>query len=156
MKKPINAILYTGFVLLAMCSQSAWAKYGEAEMAVKSALAGAEDIKFHDVYEITPDLRGVSPTPNYKRTFICGYVTYKKENDKAVRARFIYLAHTEDPSFAGNDPLNLEKPDLDYGLRDESNGGRYATVFEFSGWNRQCADAQHPKTFSGVAPKSDD
>ncbi|WP_156992741.1 hypothetical protein [Paraburkholderia oxyphila] len=98
----------------------------------------------------------MSPTPNYKRTFVCGYVTYKQQDGQPVRARFIYVAHSDDPSFAGHDPLNLEKPELNYGIRDESNGGKYATAFEFAGWNQICVNAQHPKTFSGVAPKSVD
>lgn len=100
------------------------------------------------------DLHLTSPARSFKRKFICGNVTYKTIGDKPVRARFIYVTDANQP-LAESGPLSLEKPDLDYGILDPSNGGRYATVFEFSGWNKICANAQHPKTFSGVAPKSD-
>ena len=147
--------LAMALALFVGCTPSASAKYDAAEKAVRAVLVDDEDIEFFDLYENTPDLHGKSPTPNYKRTFICGYVAYKKQDGKSVRVRFIYVVHSDDPSFSDYDRLNLEKPELDYGIRDESNGGRYATAFEFSGWNQICVNAQHPKTFSGVAPKSD-
>lgn len=107
--------------------------------AVRAALSDARDIEFFDLYESTPDLHGISQTPNDKRTFICGYAAYKKQDGKPSRVRFIY-AHSDDPSLADYGPLNVEKPELNYGIRDESSGGRYATAFEFSGWNRVCAN----------------
>jgi len=155
-ERRIVAALTTALVLFAGCSSSASAKYDAAEKAVKSALADDQDIDFFDLYENTPDLHGISSTPNYKRTFICGYVTYKNQAGAPVRARFIYVAHSDDPSLADYGPLNLERPELNSGIRDDDNGGRYATAFEFSGWNRACVNARHPKSFSGVAPKSDD
>ena len=154
-ERHIVAALTTALVLFAGCSSSASAKYDAAEKAVKSALVDAQDIDFFDLYENTLDLHGISSTPNYTRTFICGYVTYKNRAGQLVRARFIYVTRSDDPSLADYGPLSLEKPELNYGIRDEDNGGRYATAFEFSGWNRVCANARHPKTFSGVAPKSD-
>ncbi|MFP3588059.1 hypothetical protein SCB29_31115 [Paraburkholderia sp. SIMBA_055] len=80
--------------------------------------------------------------------------TYKNEAGRSVKARFIYLSHSDDPSQAGRHVLSVEKPDINYGIRDEENGGKYVTSFELTGWNRSCADGQHPKTFSGVAPES--
>jgi hypothetical protein len=148
------AILYITLAPVTGCTQSASATYNVAETAVRSALPGDSGIKFDGAYETTPDLRGLSQTPNYKRTFICGYVAYKDETGKSIRARFVYLSHSEDPSQAGQNLLNLEKPEMNYGMRDEANGGKYATPFEFTGWNRTCADVRHPKTFSGVAPES--
>lgn len=155
MKRQIVTSLYVGLALLGSYPPSASAKYGAAETAVKSALASARDIRFDDEYEMTHDLHGTDPVRNLKRTFICGHVAYKNADGKAVRARFIYVTDSNDPLLAEYGPLALEKPELDYGILDESNGGRYATAFEFSGWNKTCANAQHPKTFSGVAPKSD-
>ncbi|MPV69206.1 hypothetical protein [Burkholderia sp. BE17] len=154
-ERRIVATLATALALFVGCTPNASAKYDAAEKAVRVALSDDQDIEFFDLYESTPDLHGISQTPNYKRTFICGYATYKKQDGKPVRVRFIYVAHSDDPSLADYGPLNLEKPELNYGIRDESSGGRYATAFEFSGWNRVCTNAQHPKTFSGVAPKSD-
>ncbi|WP_321926127.1 hypothetical protein [Burkholderia sp. BCC1998] len=154
-ERRIVATLTTTLALFVGCTPSAFAKYDAAEKAVRAALSDDQDVEFSDLYESTPDLRGISQTPNDKHTFICGYATYKKQDGKPVRVRFIYVVHSDDPSLADYGPLNLEKPELNYGIRDESSGGRYATAFEFSGWNRVCANAQHPKTFSGVAPKSD-
>ncbi|MCR1771003.1 hypothetical protein EXE55_20475 [Burkholderia glumae] len=155
-ERRIITALTTALVLFVGCAPNVYAKYDAAEKAVKSALANNQEIDFSDLYENTPDLHGISQTSNYKRTFICGYVTYKKQDGKPVRVRFIYAAHLEDPSHAEYGPLNLESPELNYGIRDENNEGRYATAFEFSGWNRVCSNSRHPKTFSGVAPKSDD
>ncbi|WP_199545048.1 hypothetical protein [Paraburkholderia kururiensis] len=154
-ERRIAATLAAALALFVGCTPSASAKYDAAEKAVRAALSDDQDVEFSDLYESTPDLHRTSQTPNDKRTFICGYATYKKQDGKPVRARFIYAAHSDDPSLADYGPLNLEKPELNYGIRDENSGGRYATAFEFSGWNRVCADAQHPKTFSGVAPKGD-
>lgn len=154
-ERRIVATLATALALFVGCIPSASAKYDAAEKAVRAALSDAQDIEFFDLYESTPDLHGISQTPNDKRTLICGYAAYKKRDGKPSRVRFIYAAHSDDPSLADYGPLNLERPELNYGIRDESSGGRYATTFEFSGWNRVCANAQHPKTFSGVAPKSD-
>ncbi|KVM61504.1 MULTISPECIES: hypothetical protein [Burkholderia] len=155
MKKNFIVSLFVALVLCGSYTSSAFAKYDAAKEAVESALSHHKSIEFSDLYEITPDLHGVSSTPDYKRTFVCGYVAYEEPGGKHVRVRFIYVAHSEDPALADYGPLTLEKPDLTYGILDEGNGGRYATVFEFSGWNRICVDARHPKTFSGVAPKSD-
>ncbi len=155
MKRQIVATLYLGLFLLAGCSPSASAKYEAAKTAVKSALAGARGIDFDDLYEMTHDLHGMDPPRDFRRTFVCGYVAYKKEDDKPVRARFIYVTDADDPSLAERGPVSLENPEMDYGILDETNGGKYATPFEFAGWNKICANAQHPKTFSGVAPKSD-
>ncbi|WP_186100888.1 hypothetical protein [Burkholderia gladioli] len=153
--KHLVVALTTAHVLFVGGMSSAYAKYDAAEKAVEAALGNDHDIEFSDLYESTPDLHGISPTPNYKRTFVCGYVSYKKPDGKPMRVRFIYAARSDDPSLSDYGPLNLEKPELNDGIRDERNRGRYATAFEFSGWNRVCANAQHPKTFSGVAPKSD-
>ena len=148
------ALLYIALAPVTGHTQSASSTYNVAEAAVRSALPGDSGIKFDGVYETAPDLHGFSQTPNYKRTFTCGYVVYKDETGKAIKARFIYLSHSEDPSQVGQNLLNLEKPEMNYGMRDEANGGRYATPFELTGWNRTCADARHPRTFSGVAPES--
>lgn len=155
-ERRVVATLAAAFVLCVGCTARASEKYDAAEKAVRAALADDQSVEFFDLYENTPDLHGISATPNYKRTFICGHVAYKKQDGEPVRARFIYVAHSDDPSVADYGPLNLEKPESNYGIRDESNGGRYATAFEFSGWNRVCVNARHPKSFSGVAPKRDD
>ncbi|MFM0031003.1 hypothetical protein PQR70_32795 [Paraburkholderia madseniana] len=148
------AALFIAFALLAGCTRSNASTDDVVETAVRSALSNEKDIKFDGLYETTPDLHGSSETPNYKRRFTCGYVTYRNEAGKSIRARFIYLSHSDDPSQAGQNFLSVEKPEINYGIRDEENGGKYVTSFELTGWNRSCADAQHPKTFSGVAPES--
>ncbi|WP_146123229.1 hypothetical protein [Burkholderia multivorans] len=155
-ERRIITALTTALVLFVGYAPNVYAKYDAAEKAVKAALANNRDVEFSDLYENTPDLHGISQTPNYKRTFICGYVAYKKQDGKLVRVRFIYATNLKDPSRAEYGPLNLENPELNYGIRGDSNDGRYATAFEFSGWNRVCINSRHPKTFSGVAPKSND
>ncbi|RKE25510.1 hypothetical protein B0G76_7045 [Paraburkholderia sp. BL23I1N1] len=148
------AALFIALALLAGCTPSNASTDEVVEAAVRSALPNEKDIKFDGLYETTPDLHGSSETPNYKRAFTCGYVTYTNEAGKSIRARFIYLSHSDDPSQAGQNFLSVEKPEINYGIRDKENGGKYVTSFELTGWNRSCADAQHPKTFSGVAPES--
>jgi hypothetical protein len=148
------AALFIAVALLSGCTQSNASTDDAMEAAVRSALPNDKDIKFDGLYEPTPNLRGSSDTPNYKRRFTCGYVTCRNEAGKSIRARFVYLSHSDDPSQAGKNFLNVEKPEISYGIRDEENGGKYLTSFELTGWNRSCADAQHPKTFSGVAPES--
>ena len=148
------AALFIALALLTACTRSNASTDDVVEAAVRSALPNEKDIKFDGLYETTPDLHGSSETPNYNRRFTCGYVTYRNEAGKSIRARFIYLSHSDDPSQTGQNFLSVEKPEIDYGIRDEENGGKYVTSFELTGWNRSCADAGHPKTFSGVAPES--
>ncbi|MGC2960312.1 hypothetical protein ACPUET_10075 [Paraburkholderia graminis] len=148
------ATLFIALVLLVGCTRSNASTDDVVEAAVRSALSNEKDIKFDGLYETTPDLHESTEAPNYKRTFTCGYVTYKNEAGRSVKARFIYLSHSDDPSQAGQHVLSVEKPEINYGIRDEENGGKYVTSFELTGWNRSCADGQHPKTSSGVAPES--
>lgn len=102
------AALFIAFALLAGCTRSNASTDDVVETAVRSALSNEKDIKFDGLYETTPDLHGSSETPNYKRRFTCGYVTYRNEAGKSIRARFIYLSHSDDPSQAGQNFLSVE------------------------------------------------
>lgn len=154
MRRQAVALACVFSCVLSACAPQEPAAYKVAKDAATAALSGKSGIEFSDMYESTPDLTGISQIPNYKPTFVCGRVGYTDGEGKRVNVRFIYRS-SSNVALPEVDPLILDRPELNYGLPEAVVDGRYPTVFEFSGWNRLCANKDHPATFTGSPPASD-